>query len=273
MTIAIAWVRKVKGCEELIVASDSRLSGGGMVWDQCAKIMTLPRSDSVICFAGETVYAYPLMTQLSIAINSYSRSRERAMDLHDMRGYAIKVFNALQQSIQYTVKGVEISNNEFIIGGYSWIRKAFAIWLIHYNKAEKLFRMRPARRLIGKFDNIVFAGDKAKIAKQNLRNLLQSRYGSKVENYTGAGFDMEPFEVVRDLISETDINDTIGGPPQVVKVYQHMNARPVGVYWPNKESGQITVLGRTVFEFEDLDYWLLDPYGLTTSAHSKLDRE
>lgn len=81
MTISIAWVRKIKGSEELILVSDSRLSGNATYWDQCSKVLTLPRSDSAIGFAGSTDFAYPLMQQLYLSISSYKRSRDRVIEL------------------------------------------------------------------------------------------------------------------------------------------------------------------------------------------------
>ncbi len=33
MTLSIACIRKTDKCEELVIASDSRLNGGGMIWD------------------------------------------------------------------------------------------------------------------------------------------------------------------------------------------------------------------------------------------------
>lgn len=45
MTIGISWVRSLpNGDEELWVVSDSRLSTGATVWDQCTKIFILPNS-------------------------------------------------------------------------------------------------------------------------------------------------------------------------------------------------------------------------------------
>ncbi len=49
MTLGVEWVRQVGGTQELVVASDSRLSGG-QAWDGNAKIMLLPRSDAVLSF-------------------------------------------------------------------------------------------------------------------------------------------------------------------------------------------------------------------------------
>jgi hypothetical protein len=53
MTVAIAWVRAIRDCEELLFVSDSRLSGDGRNLDVSPKILTLPRTDCAICFGGE----------------------------------------------------------------------------------------------------------------------------------------------------------------------------------------------------------------------------
>src|ERR1019366_314181 len=62
MTLSMAWIRTVGSHEELVFASNSRLSGGAD-WDSCPKLMLLPRGDSLIGFAGSTLDAYPLMLQ------------------------------------------------------------------------------------------------------------------------------------------------------------------------------------------------------------------
>ena len=81
----------------------------------------------------------------------------------------------------------------------------------------------------------------------------------------GDGMDMEPFEVLRDKIREKS-NQAIGGPPQIVKIYSHMNIMPYGVFWPNKESKQITFLGRPILNYELVPYLILDPDQLNTTT-------
>jgi hypothetical protein len=265
MTLAIAWVRKISDkCEELVVAADSRLSGGFRL-DCCPKILTLPRSDSFICFAGETDYAYPLMLQLALAIEAYPLSRDRAMDIHNMRGHTLKVFNSMCSSVHSYVEGMEIPDASFILGGYSWIRKTFSIWKIHYKQKEKQFVYRPAKKWIGNFEKIVFAGDWAKVARDRLVGLLRERHSLTADGSTADGFDMEPFEVLRDILRESKPTDSVGGSPQIVKVYQHMNCRPLGVYWPNRESQSVFLLGRPLLDYENCEYWVLDPDTLKTS--------
>lgn len=63
MTLSMAWVRRLPTGDELVFASDSRLRGGESR-DSSPKVLQLPRTDSLISFAGKTHRAYPLMLQL-----------------------------------------------------------------------------------------------------------------------------------------------------------------------------------------------------------------
>ena len=74
-----------------------------------------------------------------------------------------------------------------------------------------------------------------------------------------AQLDMEPFEIVRDMLRDTAHSETIGGAPQVVKVHQYMSAAPLGVYWPNRASGSVFIQGRRRLDYERVDRWILDP--------------
>lgn len=265
MTIAISWVRTlIHGGEELLFVADSRLSGGNR-FDCCPKIITLPRSDSAICFAGDTDFAYPLMLQLYLAIDSHSPSKDRSMDIHQMQTHAMKVFNNMRDSIHDYAPGMDNPNISFILGGYSWKRKSFEIWWIHYKKSERRFACRPAKNWLNGAGKIVLAGDWAKVAERRLVDLLVYR-GKFPKGKSGSlDLDLEPFEVVRDLLREGDPQTSIGGPPQLVKVYQHMNTKPIAIFWPNRLSGKISLVGRPLLEYENTDYWIMDPDTLQTS--------
>lgn len=265
MTVAIAWVRKLAGqCEELVFCSDSRLSGGARI-DCVPKIFTLSRSDCAICFAGDTYYAYPLMIQLSHAIEAYFPSRTRGMDIHNLKGHVLKVFNYMVNSVHDFVEGMDIPETSFIFGGYSSIQKSFALWSIQYHMNEHKFFVHSAKNYKG-FGNIVFAGDRSKDAKKNLVTLLRGRYNIHANIEERRGFDMEPFEVIRDMLRTSGNVDSIGGPPQLVKIYQYMNSMTIGVLWPQKEGGNITFLGRPFLPYENSDVWILDPDTLRTSS-------
>jgi hypothetical protein len=255
MTIATAWIRDVKGCEELVIVTDSRVTGAGWWWDCATKIMPLPREDSFICFAGDTMYAYPMMLHLSSMIESYPKLLNRNMDLHDLRGHTINVFNNIRDSVFNYVEGEQYPQLKFILGGYSWIRKTFSIWLIAFDMAKKefVFSSLPKHRK----RKVWFIGDDeyVKEARQKLNQLLL------VRNKLNESLDMEPFEVIRDMLRlhSKDPRASIGGPPQFVKIYQYIHAQPFGVLWPNKKSRQITVLGRNLLDYEQPNYPVLDP--------------
>lgn len=267
MTITIAWIREVSGCEELIIASDSRLNGsGGVYWDNCPKIMLLPRSDCFISFAGNTLYSYPMLQQISYSIESYTRSKERAMDLHDLRGHIINVLNSIVKEINIdnmflTVES-EVGDLEFILGGYSWIRKKFSFWKIHYDKNIKKFTYKGPGQ-IGNLGSIIFAGDQAELAKKNLIEDLKKEFGEKLNEST-LKFDWQPFTTLANMLKSTKKSTTIGGPPQLIKAYQHLNTRPIGVFWPNKKDGNPYLMGRKLFDKEGSDFWFIDPDTHTT---------
>jgi hypothetical protein len=79
MTLCAAWIRHGQSDEgqELVFATDSRLRMGE-AWDMGLKLFNLGRSDCLLCFAGDTQRAYPLILQ-------GSNSRQFNVDWADPR--------------------------------------------------------------------------------------------------------------------------------------------------------------------------------------------
>ncbi|MBO1306553.1 hypothetical protein JZO70_10290 [Enterococcus sp. 669A] len=266
MTITCAWIREFCESEELYVVSDSRLSGNGTVWDECRKLSILPRDDAFISFAGNTDVAFPLISQLETTIMAHNSSKNRFMDIADLKGHLLHVVNSLIRSINFDgfpekirneIKIDTFKNIEFLFGGYSWKQKKFQVWRIRYNKpinrfsAESMYNTKPT-------GNIIFAGDRKRDAIKKYYELGRLREGLdffKNEKH----FDMEPLEViVQMLIEDSGLDSTIGGAPQIIKIYQHMNARVIGVMWP-PDNPQPTVLGRKILGYENTDNIYIDP--------------
>jgi len=63
-------------------------------------------------------------------------------------------------------------------------------------------------------------------------------------------------------LQDADPNGTIGGPPQLIRVTQHMNTRPLCV----RSKDEDTLFGRPLFEYENTHYWIVDPF---TGEHFK----
>lgn len=120
----------------------------------------------------------------------------------------------------------------------------------------------------GDFENcfgpIGVIGDKREDFIRILRKILQRKYGENYEKSFGAGFDMEPYDALCALLKEESSNNssTVGGAPQMVKVYQYMKSGTIGVYWPKRDPNNPyrnrTLLGRKLLEYEETDYWFWD---------------
>jgi hypothetical protein len=288
MTIAIAWIRTIRDCEELVFVTDSRLSGDGRNFDGCPKVMALPRGDCAIAFAGYTGHAYPMMQQLAFAIESHGPLQRGSLDLYALRSHLLKILDSMSAQIassdMLSAPEDVAPEANFIFGGYSWIKKQFEIWAFNFNRAAGRFQAIPAswvsylqtgnkivKRRKENLSNtislgkIAFAGDQAPCAEEQLAARLMLGCGhSRL-----ARLDMEPFEVVRDMLRKQDHSETIGGAPQVLKVYQYQKSAPLGVFWPNRESGVVHIQGRPCLGYERTDRWVLDPDTLVSEHLSR----
>lgn len=292
MTIAIAWVRTLRDCEELVFVSDSRLSGDGLNFDACPKVLTLPRSDCVIAFAGYTGHAYPMMQQLALAIDAYAPARRGSLDVTALKSHALKVFDGmkdlLRSSPNCSIPQSEEPSADFLFGGYSWVKKQFELWEISFNSREGRFVAHAAQWLshiahVPHVDlrrtkeangsrpiaRIALAGDQ----RDRALGILRDRLKPSGEDPEATKLDMQPFEVVRDMLRDPRHAETIGGAPQLVKVYQYMQAAPLAVYWPSKSSGAAHLQGRPCLGYERIDRWIFDPDALRSErpAHSRGD--
>jgi len=144
----------------------------------------------------------------------------------------------------------------FIFGGYSWAKAEFKIWILYYNIARKRFEFRKTSTLHK--NHIAIIGDDVIDAKKEI--LRRVRLKGRPEE---SGFDMEPFEVLRDFCRDP-ARPHIGGAPQILKVYKHMNAMPYAVYWPSRASQGRSLMGRPLLDYEKSFYLMIDPDTLLT---------
>jgi hypothetical protein len=293
MTIALAWVRTVGKCEELVFASDSRLCGDGRIIDVCQKAMTLPRSDCAVVFAGDTEDAYPLLQLMSSAIAAHAPLHRRSMDIRPLLAHTLKIFDGLANAIAESIPETEIPKATFIFGGYSWVQKNFCLWRIQYSITKRAFiaveakhfaTHRNARKIftasrawardtgclyLGQF---IAAGDQGEEATHRLNRLIADRMAAREDCRRMRGFDMEPFEVVCAMLRDPSKARSIGGAPQLVKVYQYLESAPLAVYWPHRASGSICLSGRPILGYERIDRWILDPDSLRSEHMSHSPR-
>src|SRR5258708_6480134 len=249
MTLCLAWIRKLKSHEELIFATDSRLRSIGD-WNCIPKIIVFGRKDCAIWFQGDTAFAYPMMLQLQTAVANFPKAIDRSQDLHKFRGQILDIIN----DMMVYKSDYEAPETSFLFGGYSWEKNEFVLWQIHYEKTTKKFAHRtinPWRDATGEI-KVFLIGDYVNEAKQRLVRLLKAR-----KKLPGGSLNMEPFEILRDMLREE--RQLIGGPPQLLRVYKHMNRTPIAVRWSIKGKNVVTLLGRPLLNYEKASFPVLDP--------------
>lgn len=279
MTLSISWIRRVGNTEEIIVASDSRLRFA-CAWDSCPKILILSRGDCILSFKGDTQYAYPMMQQVANSINMYPKLNSRALDITETRGHICRVITKMRKYIHD--KGVtrnfipQPPDTSFILSGYSWKFSRYYIWELKFKERSNSFEHHTPQTIMkNKIAIIVDASNKgdpnSHITEKSVRKRIYELMKSKGKD-TGDDFDMEPFEILRDIIrNEEDF--AIGGPIQMAKIYKHMNTMPFAVYWPNKCNGEITFLGRQLLDYEFVPYLILDPDTFKTYSMKVVNQE
>jgi hypothetical protein len=258
MTLGVAWMRNIRDVQELVVASDSRLSNGPETWHGAPKIIALPRTDAVISFAGVTELAYPVMLQVARAVESNPAHIERRLDLTILSGLVCDVINQIDSMATTDSKDSLMQSRRgttFMLSGYSWRYSEFRIWLYGWDGGVKRFTRRRAEENRGGFaktQRFRFIGDETGVARQRLKQLLSSSTNSE-------RLDMEPLTVLLEMIRDERYR-SIGGAPQLVKIYRHMNSQVFSMMWPDGSRGaKPTYAGRTLLGYEQTDAPTLDP--------------
>lgn len=265
MTVAVAWLQQTnKGNEYLFLSADSRLRQGG-AFDCGPKILFPTRGDCALCFAGDTYFAYPMMLQLYFAIEAHRPARTRALDLQQLRRHMGQVFTAMLEQLSDAPQGYDQPNDtEFLFVGYSWRQSAFEIHRASYNLITKRFEWHNAETYGARTGAIAFIGDQKDTLRSKLTELLKQRDTNTNNLVSGSVpyWYMEPFEALRDLLRSVNADSTIGGPPQIVRVYPHSNVAHIPVYWPTRNTNKIALAGRFLLGYENVDAKVLDPDSL-----------
>ena len=238
MTLCVAWLREVNDEQELVFATDSCLSGGER-WHSGVKLFELPRKDCLICFAGETNRAYPLILNLITSIKFDEHLSNTNTDITEVLDYLTRLFTILCQSI--TDYGTQQFKNvlgdfQFLFGGWSWKANAFKLWKLEYNHESEAF-------IHDEFNSdemlFTFIGDELDKANEALNETLISN-----KKVTSRRFDMEPLKVLVQMIRNSDYS-SIDGAVQMARIHPPGSTEFLGIYWPSIE-GKKTFLGKDV---------------------------
>jgi hypothetical protein len=275
MTIGVAWIRKGLDGDELWICSDSRLTGDGNIWDDCPKLIPLPRRDAVAGFSGSTAQAYPLLLQLANAIGYYRAAADGTLEFSRLAGHLERVANAMMNRIipDPAVTGTPLTNPEFatrddtlIIGGYSRAQGKLVLRSLRYLPDRHrwyFYHVRPSRSF-GRTRVIVVFGDNR--SKSRFRYLLELLLEQRGVLHTEP-LSFEPLEVLANMLRMPPSTESqlpmdhrptsIGGAPQIFRVLPGAQSCPMAVLWTVNGRTAVYLQGRETFGYENLDVPLI----------------
>jgi hypothetical protein len=224
--------------------------------------MPLPRGDAFVAFAGSTLDAYPLMLQLRNWVENDPMVMDRGLDINEMKRRMRLMFNDMRLFITDLPAGQKVPDPidcELLFGGWSWQKSEFLTWRFRYVPSRQLFdfESQGAGIKVGRDHPITFAGTRE--AVEMARDMIIEKLKTKGRFRSGERYlDMEPFEVLRDIIREQKVDD-VGGPPQLIKLYRNATSKAFAVKWALPHQRDLTVLGRPLFKGEKTKLPTVDP--------------
>ncbi|MBB2903579.1 hypothetical protein FHR75_004422 [Kineococcus radiotolerans] len=239
------------------MASDSRLSNGQR-FDYAQKVFQTPRKDTLIAFAGDTSYAYPLLMQVMRAIEGYPFSADGRLTLPKLKGHILRVFQQSYDAIHDLPRGEswpEAPDNFFLLAGFDWQAGDFKCWQLSFDVNSHKFIYRPI--LGSKQDPFFFASDD-RVAVSDAIAATRKKLGMSSRNSPLERLDMEPFEVLSEIIGDSQY-PTIGGAPQLGKIYRSMNTCLFQVRLGDSAATDSYVMGRPLLHGEKSDFPVFDP--------------
>lgn len=232
MTLCTAWVRQINNTEELIFATDSTLTGGEK-WDHGIKLFELPRKDCLLCFAGQTARAYPLILNLVSSLQFNQRLENPETSISEILNHISELFTSLIKTIVSEVTGESIhelrGGARFLFGGWCWQTNSFRIWKLYYSQDAEGFLFDEFTHTNKTRFYTLMGGAAIDIEEEAMKRfkaiLLE-------EDLVDSKLDMEPLRVLRDVALESSIRE-VGGSLQIAKVYKSGKSEFFGIYWPS----------------------------------------
>ena len=264
MTLCAAWIRHWTDDKagELVFATDSRLRGGE-AWDYGLKLLDIGRSDSLICFAGATRRAYPLILQAMNSVRSNIEWTDPRLDVYDILSSLCKLFTEVCNGINDLPKGDNIhevrSEAEFLFGGWSWREQHFGIWRIYYSEALQAFSHDAIHNkgLVHVFCSLSKDEHQDSTIITEAERLLDDRLFAMGRRH--AELDMEPLSVLVQMSRDDTAYPTVGGALQIGKVYRSGRNEFFGILWPSESDGRPHFLGKPINPYDAPPIRFMDP--------------
>lgn len=266
MTLVVGWIRNIKQPEELVFATDSTLTGGEQ-WDHGVKLFELPRKDCLICFAGSTRRAYPLVLNLISSMRFDPKLQNQHTDIGEVAHYLADLFTDLIRKVKSEIQGENIHQLRkdayeegvpgirFMFGGWSWKEGRFRIWKLSYSEDIEGFIAKEETGNARKAKHCYFLGDPA----DRIERIANERYRKELEDNDAFddNLDMEPLKALISISRDGAIRE-VNGAIQIGKVYRSGTTEFFGIMWPST-NGTPHFLGREFTEHNKPKMRYFDP--------------
>lgn len=235
MTLCTAYIRQANDTEELVFATDSCLTGGEK-WKHGIKLFELPRKDCLLCFAGSTIRAYPLVLNLVSSIHLDNYLQSPAAKLDEVLVFLSDLFTELVKKIISEIPGENIHDlrggAKFLFGGWDWEKGSFRVWKLHYSAEVEGFIFDELNGDASKKRFYTFLGDPSpEIEEEAFRNYKKMVYD---EDKQDDPIDMEPLKILRNISLNKGIRE-VDGSLQIGKVYKSNRTEFFGIYWESSK--------------------------------------
>ncbi|MFC5626235.1 hypothetical protein [Algoriphagus winogradskyi] len=239
MTLCTAYIRQINDTEELVFATDSCLTGGEK-WKHGIKLFELSRKDCLLCFAGDTMRAYPLVLNLVSSIHLDKYLESPATTLEEVLEFLSELFTKLVKTITEVGKDrihEERGSAKFLFGGWDWQKGSngsFRVWKLYYSSEVEGFIFdeltNPSTQTIFYtfMGNAASFGDIEKEAKSRFNRLLT------IEEKIGSKLDMEPLRILSEISLDKSIRE-VDGSLQIAKIYKSNRTEFFGIYWESSK--------------------------------------
>lgn len=237
MTLCTAYIRQANDAEELIFATDSCLTGGEK-WKHGIKLFELPRKDCLLCFAGSTIRAYPLVLNLvsSIHLDNYLQSPSATLD--EVLDFLSELFTKLVKTITEVSKEYiheERGAARFLFGGWDWqkgINGSFRVWELFYSPEVEGFIFNELTNDSTKTRFYTFLGD----ASIDVEKEARTRFTKILidEDKVDSKLNMEPLRVLSSISLDKEIRE-VDGSLQIAKIYKSNRTEFFGIYWESSK--------------------------------------
>ncbi|MDE6693754.1 MAG: hypothetical protein K2K05_10255, partial [Muribaculaceae bacterium] len=250
------------------MTADSCFSGGQRFL-AAPKLFPIGRGDYAIACAGSTQYSFPLVEHIQRAFALNRKLDDRATDITDVVHLLEDIVNrCLHEEIapEYATYPGEGPRFSMIFAGFSWKKKQPILKILYFDWKKK--KMRSSTPSTIKGYKIAVIGDDVGGCRGKIHNRLED------DKKKGKALDMQPLDILLDYISDTAY-PSIGGYPQLIKIYPFSNILPFGFLHEidgstknckeylngTDQSGKhyfITYYGRPLLKYETFPYPILE---------------